>query len=133
LLRLKIQKREKVPAPVQAGFLFPLPGENPRLLLDKARVLHGEEKIREAWGCCFSGAKAAFSQYRGLVFPQNATEYDCLALAPVPGFSALVAAWASLAYGGKIPPDGAFAAALDFCYSLLKPQGESPVPGKIHG
>ncbi|MDR1108848.1 MAG: hypothetical protein LBL19_07425 [Spirochaetaceae bacterium] len=131
--RLRKQNREKNPVPVQAGLPVLPWGESPRLLLDKARSLHGEGKIREAWGCCFSAAKAAFSQYRGLAFPPNATEYDCLALAPVPGFRALVSAWVNLAYGGKNPPEGAFTGALDFCSSLLNPQGESPVPEETHG
>jgi hypothetical protein len=137
LLGFRLQKmsREKSAGPVQTGLLSPpRKQERPESLLERARTLHGEGKLREAWGYCFSGAVAAFSQYRGLVFPPNATEYDCLALAPaVPGFRGLVTAWVGLAYGGKIPPDGAFEGALDFCRSLLTPPAFSSAPGKNHG
>ena len=139
LFRLQKTSREKTAGPAQTGLLFPPGGqERPEFLLERARALHGEGKLREAWGYCFSGAAAAFSQYRGMVFPPNATEYDCLALVPaVPGFRALVNAWADLAYGGKIPPEGAFEGALDFCRSLLTPPADPQAGpsglGKKHG
>ncbi|MDR0688890.1 MAG: hypothetical protein LBG08_01300 [Spirochaetaceae bacterium] len=135
VFRLQKTRREKTAGPAQNGLLFPPAGqERPESLLERARALHREGKLREAWGYCFSGAAAAFSQYRGLVFPPNATEYDCLALVPaVPGFRALVNAWADLAYGGKIPPEGAFEGALDFCRSLLDPSADPSGLGKNHG
>ncbi|MFP3091474.1 hypothetical protein LQZ21_14245 [Treponema sp. TIM-1] len=131
--RFRKQGWAKSPGPVQNRFV--LPGEekeSPEFLLEKAQTLYGEGKIREAWAYCFSGAVAAFSRYRGLCFPPDATEYDCLALAPAaPGFTALVTTWVNFAYGGKIPPDKAFTGALDFCRSLLAPADFS-VPGTIH-
>jgi hypothetical protein len=122
--------------PRAAPSRFSLPGEekaSPESLLEKARLLYGEGKIREAWAYCFSGAAAAFAQYQGLFFPPDATEYDCLALAPAaPGFTALVSAWVNFAYGGKIPPEEAFARALDFCRSLRTPPADPAAPGKTH-
>ncbi|MDR2759883.1 MAG: hypothetical protein LBB78_10950 [Spirochaetaceae bacterium] len=134
-LRFRKQSPEKKSGPAQNSFFLPgEKNENPEFLLEKAQTLHGEGKIREAWAYCFSGAIAAFSQYRGLSFPPNATEYDCLALAPVnPGFTALVTVWVNFAYGGKIPPDRAFTKALDFCRSLLNPPADLSAPGKTHG
>jgi hypothetical protein len=136
---LQKQSREKSSGPVQTGLPYPS-GEQKKIefLPERARTLYGEGKLRDAWGYCFSASVAAFSQYRGLVFPPNATEYDCLALVPaVPGFTALVAAWVGLAYGGKIPPEGAFEGALDFCRSLFESPAASAglpsEPGKNHG
>jgi hypothetical protein len=136
-LRFRKQSREKSPGLAQS-FFSGGEKESPELLLEKARVFHREGKIREAWACCFSAACTAFSQYQGLCFPPDATEYDCLALAAgAPGFAALVTTWVGFAYGGKIPPEGAFSRALDFCCSLLNPPVNlgvpPPVSGKNHG
>jgi hypothetical protein len=133
--RLKRIRRGQSPGPDYRSFgILPGKTESPESLLEKARAFYREGKIREAWACCFSGAIAAFSWYRGLAFPPDATEYDCLALVPVsPGFTALVARWVGFAYGGKIPPEGAFEAALDFSRSLLNPQADISAPGKNHG
>jgi hypothetical protein len=134
-LFFRFRKQGRGKSPVPGPNRFCLPGEenaSADTLLEKAQILHREGKIREAWAYCFSGAVAAFSQYQGLNFSPDATEYDCLALAPAaPGFTALVTTWVNFAYAGKNPPDGAFAGALDFCRSLCKPTDFS-VSGKIH-
>jgi hypothetical protein len=122
--------------------VFPSLPEAPETLLSRAALFYGQGRCREAWALCLAGAVAAYGRYRGLPFPPEATEYECLALvrsAPAEispadggpgegggpaedrGFTALVLYWVSLAYGGKAPGPGAFESSLAFCRSLLPP------------
>jgi hypothetical protein len=100
------------------------PGESPAQLLERARRLHNSGQLREAWAACFAAALAAWSRYRGVSFPPEATEYGCLALvrksgpAGARGFADMVLHWVALAYGGRLPPEGAFDRALVLCESL---------------
>jgi hypothetical protein len=113
------------PAGRQTSGRFGSPGESPESLLEKARRWYGRGDIRRAWGCCLAALLESWTRYRALCFPPEATEYECLALiraAGAPGeaaaFTAFVNRWAALAYGGKPPPEGSFAEALDLCQSL---------------
>jgi hypothetical protein len=89
-------------------------------LLAGALDLYRAGRIREAWARCFAASLAAWSRYRRVGFPAGATEYRCLALvravepdtAACEGFAELISHWVALAYGGKIPPEGAFERAL---------------------
>jgi hypothetical protein len=101
--------------------------ESPDALLKKSRAFAAGGDIRRAWGCCLAAAIRSWAVYRGLVFPLNATEYDCRDLVNADtmshteerrAFAALVGHWVHLAYGGRLPPDGSFAEALAFCESL---------------
>ncbi|MDR0451037.1 MAG: hypothetical protein LBH26_07205 [Treponema sp.] len=126
-----------------------LPGEKaeiPEELLREALDLHRAGRIREAWARCFAASLAAWSRSGRLSFPAGATEYRCLALvrglparplqearAEAPdsaarrGFAELIAVWVALAYGGRIPPEGAFERALAWIRDLCgTPGGESP-------
>jgi hypothetical protein len=101
-------------------------GESPEALLEKARRFYGRGETRRAWGCCLAALLEAWTRYRAVRFPPEATEYECLALVRAAGASGEAAAfgvfvnrWAALAYGGKPPPEGSFAEALVFCRSLL--------------
>jgi hypothetical protein len=123
--------------------------ESPELLLAQALSLYARGELQEAWAACFAAALSAWSSYRSLFFPPDATEYGCLALvrsaataspadtAAVPsassaeaaGFGDMVRAWVAFAYGGKIPPCEAFDRAVAFCESL----GVRALPGGTHG
>jgi hypothetical protein len=86
-------------------------------------VLFGRGSLREAWAACFTGTLGAFSRYRGIIFPPEATEYDCLGLVRNSGldaaaFTGLVENWIAFAYGGKEPSREAFEQALVFGKSL---------------
>jgi hypothetical protein len=114
------------------------PGDSEELLA-QALSLHRMGKIREAWAGCFAASLAAWSQYRGLSFPAGATEYRCLSLcerflcdrpltdganpAEGAGFAELIASWVALAYGGRIPPEGAFERALSWVRDLCGTPG----------
>jgi hypothetical protein len=91
--------------------------EHPAMLLSRARAFYAEGRYRDAWAVCFAAALAAWSG-RGLNFPHDATEYECLALVCASGasetadFTALVHEWVDFAYAGKAPPEGSFEKAL---------------------
>jgi hypothetical protein len=130
-------------------------GESPEALLQKAQALYAEGNIRRAWGFCLAALIQSWSRYRALIFPPDATEYDCLALVRAernagaadaagtgPGaagsreaesFALAVGRWVALAYGGRFPPAGSFEETLAFCRSLNPALvSEKPgVPGKI--
>jgi hypothetical protein len=101
-------------------------GESPESLFSKAETLFARRLIREAWAACISGVIASYTKYFGIVFPRDATEYDCLELTrshlggreAENSFGELVRHWVFLAYGGKSPPEGSFEKALAFGRSL---------------
>ena len=96
----------------------------PEEMLAKARLLHDQGMIREAWAKCFLAATAIYSAQSNLDFPLDSTEYDCLSVVKkakardAKGFGDLVLSWTSLAYGGKAPNNDDFKKAIDFCNSL---------------
>jgi len=106
--------------------------ENPRLLLEKALSYHETGNTRLAWAYCTAAAILSWQFYRGLAFPQNATESDCantVSSMAAAGksfcnaeeariFSALVNNWVYLAYAQRLPPEGSFEKAIAFCKSL---------------
>jgi hypothetical protein len=101
-------------------------GERPELLLEKAQGFYARGEIRIAWGYCFSAAIGFWSLRCGIVFPDNATEYECLRLVrsvETPDtspseFADLVVQWAGLAYGGRRPGEGAFEKAIAHCKTM---------------
>jgi hypothetical protein len=138
------------------GKAGPLRGEKPGAaeeLLSDALSLYRAGRIREAWARCFVASLAAWSRYGGVVFPDGATEYRCLALvrglpaaqrtAAAPalpseaagldqaareGFAELISHWVALAYGGRIPPEGAFEGALAWIGDLWKAEDRESLP-----
>jgi hypothetical protein len=104
--------------------VFAARGESPASLFERAFLLHQAGSTREAWAACLAGILSAYSSYRGLSFPREATEYDCLSLVRKSGldeapFVDLVKTWIVFAYGGTYPAAGAFERALDFGRSLV--------------
>jgi hypothetical protein len=140
------------------GKAGPLRGEKPgsaEELLSDALNLYRAGRIREAWARCFVASLAAWSRYGGVVFPAGATEYRCLALvrglpargvrrtaaaqalpseaagldpAARQGFAELISHWVALAYGGRIPPEGAFEGALAWIGDLWKAEDRESLP-----
>jgi hypothetical protein len=97
--------------------------ESAEALFEKALAFRRKGCIREAWAACLAGTLSAFSEYRGLEFPGDATEYDCLSLVKKSGldaapFAGLVENWIGLAYAGKDPAEGAFERAVGFGRSI---------------
>jgi hypothetical protein len=98
--------------------------ENPEKFFEKAAAWYAQGSVREAWAACLCGTITAYTCYRSLSFPQDATEYDCLDLVRTRfgpdsgGFGDLVKNWVLLAYGGQIPGEGSFEKALEFGRSL---------------
>lgn len=104
-------------------------GENPALLLERARFFFTNGDMRRAWGFCAAAAIRSWTVYRGLQFPANATEYDCVELArstepsqDAAAFAGVLNHWIHFAYGGRLPPEGSFEAATGFCESLNPPK-----------
>jgi hypothetical protein len=100
---------------------------DPERLLEKAAALHGEGKIREGWALCFLAFIAVLSR-RGISFPGEATEYEALALVRRSGvdagsFENFIRRWIPLAYGGRTPEEGSFAASLEACRGLAAEGG----------
>jgi hypothetical protein len=99
-------------------------GESPEKFFEKAAAWYDRGSVREAWAACLCGTIAAYTRYRSLSFPRDATEYDCLDLVrtcfgpDTGGFRDLVKNWVLLAYGGQIPGEGSFEKALEFGRSL---------------
>jgi hypothetical protein len=75
---------------------------DPRRLLERSRACYTRGELREAWAACLAAAIAAAGIRWGLVFPRNATEYECLAL---------VRAWAAPAAIPRTEAAGAYPAA----------------------
>jgi hypothetical protein len=133
LYRLLRQGRRGRPPEGPAGQGWsPPPPEDPAALLDRARELHRQGRLREAWAACLAGTFAAYSRRRGLLFPRDATEYDCLGLVRASeggeagperaaGFETLVRRWVAFAYAGEAPGAGDFERSLGFGRSLLSP------------
>jgi hypothetical protein len=121
---------------IKARAIIPNARKDPASLLGLAQDLYSRGRIREAWAACFAGAIAAYTRRRGLFFPPDATEYDCLALVRASGFPGsggfeeLVLHRIDLAYRGLPPGPGAFERALDFCRSLNVPEAAPDTGGK---
>ncbi|MDR1933559.1 MAG: hypothetical protein LBQ57_12150 [Spirochaetales bacterium] len=114
--------------PGRAGKMYGLSrdtAQTPRELLERARGLYARGEAREAWAFCLGAARAAYTASRGIVFPPDATEYNCLAIVrdsgedSSGGFARLVFDWIQFAYAGRPPSGGSFEQALEFCGSLL--------------
>jgi hypothetical protein len=79
--RLKTQARNPFKKSANGKALPPHSLErSPEQLLEQARSLYTQGRMREAWAACFAAALSAWSSYRSLFFPPDATEYGCLVL-----------------------------------------------------
>jgi hypothetical protein len=106
--------------------------ESPDSFLEKARTFFYQGDMRLAWGFCAAAAIRSWPVYRGLNFPPDATEYDCVDMVrasaaeghnEAKNFAVLINQWAAFAYGGRLPPEGSFEEALAFCEALRSGNG----------
>jgi len=97
---------------------------NPQALLEQSREFYRQGQLRQAWGLCIAALFKSLAVYRNMVFPPDATEYECLSAARTAGdFSALaipVNHWIAFAYAGLLPPSGSYQQALAYCKSLAE-------------
>jgi len=104
---------------------------DPKLLLEKAVNFYKQGEIRLAWGFCTAAAIQSWPVYRGIIFPANATENECANIigvksnnnSEVYSFKKLIKNWVYLAYAGKLPPEGSFEEAVNFCQILRADNG----------
>ena len=90
--------------------------EEHNLLMDKALYFHKKGEIRLAWGYCTAAAIQSWTFCKGIVFPPNATESDCLNTVNLKAggspeayvFNRMIKNWIYLAYAGRLPPEGSF-------------------------
>jgi len=102
------------------------PEEDPKLLLEKALKFHEQGDIRLAWGYCAAAAIFSWPIYRGINFPPNATESDCVNIViskstdslKANAFSRVIKNWVYFAYAGQLPPEGSFEEAVSLCKSI---------------
>jgi len=110
--------------------------ENPELLLEKALSFYEQGNARLAWSYCTAAAILSWQFYRGFAFPPNATESDCAGLVSskaaaadksgnficnneeAQAFDALIKNWVYFAYAQRLPQEGSFEQAVNFCKSL---------------
>jgi hypothetical protein len=103
-----------------------LSAESAELLFSRAENFFHEGNLREAWAACFSACLGAYSLSCSIVFPADATEYDCLNLVrearadEEPDFGGIVQNWILFAYGSRPPGKEAFEKALAHGRSLLE-------------
>jgi hypothetical protein len=123
--------------------VFTEPGNaNPEALFARARFFHEGGFLKQAWAHCLAGTLAAWRR-RGVVFPPDATEYDCLALvrkavsgegaSDSEGFASLVGSWVAFAYGGRTPSAEDFEVSLHYGRSLLSVFGGNRSEGASGG
>ena len=106
------------PARTRAGRALPAvlmgldlrPESLPRDVPGEARRLWGRGEHARALSLLYRGALARLVSAHRLELPPSATEGDCLeavrrARGPAPWFARLTAAWQSVAYAGRIPPE----------------------------
>jgi hypothetical protein len=119
------------------------PGEeNPEVFFARARFFHEGGLLRQAWAHCLAGTLAAWKR-RGVAFPPDATEYDCLALvrkavsgdgdSGLEDLARLIGAWVAFAYGGRTPPAEDFEVSLRYGRSLLAGPGGNRSEGTSRG
>jgi len=102
--------------------------DDPKELLEKAKIFNEQGKTRLAWGYCTAAAIQFLSLYHGVLFPPNATENDCAQIINTDNsgditrfsddFKKLINHWIYLAYAGINPPNGSFKEAVNFCVLL---------------
>ncbi|MCL2264911.1 MAG: hypothetical protein FWC22_02605 [Treponema sp.] len=104
--------------------------EDPELLLEKALVFYDKGETRLAWGYCTAAAILSWQVYKGIAFPNNATESDCAQIVKAKSagnaadeFNKLIKHWIYFAYAGRLPPEGSFKEAADLCVSLRTDNG----------
>jgi hypothetical protein len=107
-----------------------IPGRNPELILQRAVEFFEQGNLRMAWGYCTAAGILSWTVCRGLSFPPDATESECVKIVgssfsgdEVITFNRLIKNWINYAYAGKIPPDGSFEEAAAFCKSMKVSNG----------
>jgi hypothetical protein len=98
---------------------------NPELILQRAVEFFEQGNLRLAWGYCTTAGILSWTVYCGLSFPPDATESECVKIVSssfdndkVITFNRLINHWINFVYAGRLPPDGSFEEAVDFCKSM---------------
>ena len=128
------EKSSQTDNPAMAA-MFVKSTESPESLLDKAVDFFERGNMRLAWGYCAAAAVNSWSLYKGLAFPRDATENDCIDLVnaseaakeDIQAFSELIKSWVNLAYAGEPAPHENFARAVAFCKYLKESPPQSGV------
>ena len=105
--------------------------EDPALLLEKAVNFHKRGETRLAWGYCAAAAIQSWSIYCGIKFPADAAENDCVNLVieksnnsrQAADFGKYIKMWIYFAYAGRLPPEGSFEEAVNYCITLRTQNG----------
>jgi hypothetical protein len=110
--------------------LHGIPCGNPELILQRAVDFLEQGNLRLAWGYCTTAAILSWTTCRGISFPPDATESECVNIVgssfsgdEVNTFNRLINHWINFAYAGKLPPAGSFEEAADFCKSMRVENG----------
>jgi hypothetical protein len=105
--------------------LHGIPCGDPELMLQRAMEFFNMGNLRMAWGYCTAAGILSWTTCRGLSFPPDATESECVNIVSssfsgdeVITFNKLINHWINFAYAGKHPPDGSFEEASAFCKSM---------------
>jgi hypothetical protein len=122
----KNNKTEKSTVAIMNG----IPLGNPELILQRAVDFFEKGNLRLAWGYCTTAGILSWTAYRGLLFPPDATESECVKIAgssfsgdEVIAFNRLINHWVNFAYAGRLPPAGSFEEAAAFCKSMRESNG----------
>jgi hypothetical protein len=98
---------------------------HPDSLLQKAEYFYNLGNVRLAWGMCYSAAVISLSLYRGISFPPNTTESECIKLTDLhleiheaQNFKELIQNWILLAYADRAPDNAAFDKAISVCRQI---------------
>ena len=111
-----------------AGIIKTKIADDPKTLIEKALNSDRHGDIRLAWGYCVAAAVQSWQIYRKIIFPPNATESDCSGIvnlkaadkAEAGAFNRLINNWIYFAYAGRLPPEGSFEEAVNFCAIMRK-------------
>jgi hypothetical protein len=110
--------------------LHGIPLGNPELILQRAVDFFEHGNLRLAWGYCTAAGILSWTTFRGLTFPPDATESECVKIVSssfsgddVITFNRLINHWINFAYAGRLPPDGSFEEAAAFCKSMGESDG----------
>ena len=99
-------------------------GISPQALLEQSQEFFRRGELRQAWGLCIAALFRSLAVYRNMVFPPDATEYECLSAARAAADYAALAVpvnyWIAFAYAGRLPPHDSYQQAVAYCAGLAE-------------